>query len=365
MINKTIIYIVLIATGFILVAWLFSNIFIYTSISLVFATILRPLTNFISRAYIFKIKVPRILAILVSFCLVAGVIFLFILLFIPLIIEQTEVISKLNKEEIYENLSGPIVMIEKFLTDNNLIEANGENFNTGIKATVIELISNISFREILNNLVSFTGTFFISILAIAFITFFLLYENGILSRQMISLVPNAYFEMFIAAVFKIEKLLSNYLIGLTLQMMAIFSVAALGLSIFGVKYAITIAVFAALANLIPYLGPLLGAIFGIIVGISTSGNFAIDNTTLILIVKIVSVFAVVQAMDNVIFQPLIFSKSVKAHPLEIFVVIFAAATLGGIPGMIAAIPVYTILRVSVVEINWGYRRYHIFQIKNN
>jgi predicted PurR-regulated permease PerM len=289
--------------------------------------------------------------------------FLFALLFIPLIIEQTEVLSNLNKEKIYENLSVPLLTIESCLIENNIIESSQERFNQGIKTSIVEFVSNISFKEILNNLVSFTGAFFISVLAILFITFFLLYEDGLLSRLIISIVPNAYFEMFILAMFKIEKLLSSYLIGLTLQMIAIFTVAALGLSLFNVNYAITIAVFAALANLIPYLGPLAGAAFGIIVGISTSGNFIIDNSTLILVVKIISVFAAVQAMDNIIFQPLIFSKSVKAHPLEIFVVIFAAATLGSIQGMIAAIPIYTILLVSVVEINWGYRRYHVFQIK--
>jgi predicted PurR-regulated permease PerM len=289
--------------------------------------------------------------------------FLFALLFIPLIIEQTEVLSNLNKEKIYENLSVPLLTIESCLIENNIIESSQERFNQGIKTSIVEFVSNISFKEILNNLVSFTGAFFISVLAILFITFFLLYEDGLLSRLIISIVPNAYFEMFILAMFKIEKLLSSYLIGLTLQMIAIFTVAALGLSLFNVNYAITIAVFAALANLIPYLGPLAGAAFGIIVGISTSGNFIIDNSTLILVVKIISVFAAVQAMDNIIFQPLIFSKSVKAHPLEIFVVIFAAATLGSIQGMIAAIPIYTILLVSVVEINWGYRRYNVFQIK--
>ncbi|WP_373493202.1 AI-2E family transporter, partial [Aquiflexum sp.] len=60
--------------------------------------------------------------------------------------------------------------------------------------------------------------------------------------------------------------------------------------------------------------------------------------------------------------PLIFSKSVKAHPLEIFVVIFAGAKIAGILGMIFAIPVYTIIRVSVMEFYIGYREYKIFKI---
>ena len=80
-----------------------------------------------------------------------------------------------------------------------------------------------------------------------------------------------------------------------------------------------------------------------------------------LLVKIVSVFAVVQITDNIVLQPVIFSKSVKAHPLEIFVIIFAGASLAGVVGMIAAIPAYTVLRVIFVELYKGYKQYKIFQ----
>ena len=153
------------------------------------------------------------------------------------------------------------------------------------------------------------------------------------------------------------------MVGLLIQMLSIFTLASLGLSLLGIKFAITIAIFAAVANLIPYLGPMLGAFFGIIVSISTSGVILdTPNDYLLLIFKIIVVFSIVQLFDNLVFQPLIFSKSVKAHPLEIFVVIFAGATLGGIVGMIAAIPVYTILRVSVIELVSGYKQYKIFKL---
>jgi len=61
-------------------------------------------------------------------------------------------------------------------------------------------------------------------------------------------------------------------------------------------------------------------------------------------------------------QPLIFSKSVKAHPVEIFIIIFAGASLGGILGMILAIPTYTVLRVSIMELLSGYKQYNVFRI---
>ena len=81
----------------------------------------------------------------------------------------------------------------------------------------------------------------------------------------------------------------------------------------------------------------------------------------LVILKVVIVFSVVQVVDNMVLQPLIFSKSVKAHPLEIFVIIFAGAKMGGVLGMIAAIPVYTIMRVFIKELYDGYRSYYIFR----
>jgi predicted PurR-regulated permease PerM len=168
--------------------------------------------------------------------------------------------------------------------------------------------------------------------------------------------------MTVSGFFKVENLLSNYLLGLFFQMISIFTITFIGLSILGVKYSATIALFAAVTNLVPYLGPVLGATFGVFVGISTSPELFSGNAYLFLVIKLVSVFAVVQLVDNLVLQPLIFSKSVKAHPLEIFIVIFAGANLAGIPGMIAAIPVYTVLRVSFLEIKKAFRSYRIFKL---
>ena len=362
MFNKTVLQILAIAAMIVFGVWLFSDIFIYLVISIVIATILRPLTNFVNRLYIYNIRIPRFIAIMFSFMVVIMVISVFMLLFIPLIIEQLSVLSTIDLEEVYSNLARPIVQLEDFLISKHVINADDHNLTKTIQQGTLDFIRSIEIDGLINNVVSITGGFFISVMAIGFITFFLLYENGILGRMVISIVPNRYFELYISAIHKIENLLSNYLIGLTFQMLSIFTIASIGLTIFDVNYALTIALFAAVANLIPYLGPLMGTIFGILVGVSTTSHFSLDHFTIILIVKIGAVFAFVQMVDNIILQPLIFSKSVKAHPLEIFVVIFAAASLAGISGMVVAIPVYTIIRVSFTEIRSGIKSYKVFQV---
>jgi predicted PurR-regulated permease PerM len=257
----------------------------------------------------------------------------------------------------------PLDSLEAFLLKYQIAEVEKGFLAANILEGVKNIIKEVEIASIVENVIELTGNVFVGLMAVTFITFFLLYEKGILRKQIINLIPNEYFEVSIAGLYKIEKLLSNYLIGLFLQMTAIFSIAFAGLSLFGINYAASIALFAAVINLIPYLGPILGATFGILVGLSTSGTqiFA-SNQFIIMIIEIASVFGIVQLTDNVILQPLKFSKSVKAHPLEIFIIIFAGATLAGIVGMIAAIPVYTIIRVFVMEIFRGYKSYYIFKV---
>ncbi|QCK14835.1 AI-2E family transporter [Mangrovivirga cuniculi] len=364
MFQKRIVYLVLGVALFIFLAWFFSNIFIYIVISVIFAAILRGPANYLSQISVFGFQVPRVIAVIFSFLVLLLVVLLFVITFIPLISDQINVLANLNYDKLFRTAAEPVNWLEEFLINNNLTSESRGFIKDSIKDNFVGFITRINVSNLLNTLVGFTGSLFIGILAVAFITFFLLYEKGMIRRQFNKLIPNSYFEVTITAITKIERLLTNYLVGLLLQMTAIFTVASVGLSILGVKYAITIALFAALANLIPYVGPIMGATFGILIGLSTQllGN-GDGGSLLILVVKICAVFAVVQIMDNMIFQPLIFSKSVKAHPLEIFVIIFVGANLAGIVGMIAAIPVYTVLRVTVLEFYSGYNQYYVF--KNN
>jgi len=361
MVRRTIIFLVLAIIAFIFLAWYFSNIFTYMVISVVLATILRPLTDYISKAHISQVKIPRVLAIFISFCMMIFVISLFVILFIPLISEQVKIFANLNYDVIINQATQPLNDLETFMIENDLTSEPEGFIKDNFKEGFLSLITEIRFAEIFTDVLSITGSLFLGIIAVVFITFFLLYEEGLLKRHLINLIPNQYFEVSIAALYKIEKLLSNYLLGLIIQMTSIFTMAFLGLSILGIKYSATIALFAAVMNIIPYLGPILGAAFGIFVGISTSPELLSNHNYLFLVIKLVSVFSGVQLMDNLLLQPLIFSKSVKAHPLEIFIIIFAGATVAGIIGMIAAIPVYTIIRVSFVEIYKGYKSYHIFK----
>ena len=359
----TILSILFVCASVILIFWYFSNIAIYIIISIVLSTILRPMTDYLNRLQFYGLRVPRIIAVICSFIGFTFILSIFVFLFIPLISEQVQVISNINYEKLFTNVTRPIEQVENLILENEWFSNQKRGFLVNsTKDKIFTFIKGISFSDIVNRFVSTTGNVFVGAMAVLFITFFLLLEKGLIRRFYIGLIPNKFFEVSIVAIYKIERLLTNYLVGILLQMLTIFCISSAGLSILGIPYALTVAVFAAFANLIPYLGPMLGAVFAVVVGISTSSDLVVLNDYAILFFKIISVFGVVQLVDNMVLQPVIFSKSVKAHPLEIFIAIFAGANIAGIVGMIVAIPLYTILRVFILELHRGYKQYHIFKI---
>lgn len=146
-----------------------------------------------------------------------------------------------------------------------------------------------------------------------------------------------------------HHLLRRFFVGVCIQSLVMATMIGVGMSVLGVKNAVLIGLFAGIVNVIPYLGPLLGATFGIIIAVTTGvyQDPSLDIVSCML--KVGSVFIVAQQIDGFVIQPLVLGNSVKAHPLEIFIVVLAAGTIGGIVGMIIAIPSYTILRVVARE----------------
>ena len=178
-----------------------------------------------------------------------------------------------------------------------------------------------------------------------FIAFFFLKDEELFGRVIKAAVPNQQTNKSVKALSSIKKLLTRYFSGIFVQISFITLYVYLLLSFFGVPNAFLIAFFAAIINVIPYLGPIIGAMFAILVTISSNLEVGFYLVTLPMIFKVLGTFATMQLIDGFILQPMIFSNSVKAHPLEIFLVVIIGAKVGGITGMVIAIPLYTILRV--------------------
>ncbi len=199
--------------------------------------------------------------------------------------------------------------------------------------------------QLFSTLIGFMGNLLIAIMSIFFIAFFFLKEQGLFLNALQAIVPSKYEKEVIHALDDSSRLLRRYFVGVSIQVTTITVFVSIVLTVFGVKNALLIAFFAALINVIPYLGPVIGATFGVLITISSNLDLPFYEEMLPLVFIVIGTFAAMQFLDNFILQPFIFSNSVSAHPLEIFIVILVGAKLSGIVGMVLAIPVYTVIRV--------------------
>ena len=153
------------------------------------------------------------------------------------------------------------------------------------------------------------------------------------------------------ALYSVKRLLTRYFIGIMIQSTCIMFLVTIGMTIVGIDFqqALVMGLILGMLNVIPYVGPWLGLFIAIIMGVASHMNQDFNTVVIPLVSYMIIVEAIVHLIDNVIFQPVIFSNSVKAHPLEIFIVVLAAGFAAGVPGMIFGIPGYTVLRVFARE----------------
>ncbi|MCB2194605.1 MAG: AI-2E family transporter [Bacteroidetes bacterium] len=335
--------------GFIL--WYFKSIVAYILISSVLALIGRPLVLFLNKLKIKKVHIPNALSALITVIVLWILILAFFRVFIPLIANQASELSNIKAETVINNLYDPIQKIEAFLTKYQINSYSDQSLDKYLTEKFMSILSFSMVSNIFGSLAGVLGNIFIAAFSISFITFFFLKDRGLLSEGILLMVPTKYEEKTEHILKSIKKLLTRYFIGIIVQISGIITLVSTGLTIVGVNFsdALVIGLVVGLFNIIPYLGPVIGATLGLILGMATNLDLAFYSELLPLLGYMVIVFIIVQVIDNVVFQPFIYSSSVNAHPLEIFLVIMCAGSLFGITGMILAIPSYTIIRVIAKE----------------
>jgi len=334
--------------GFLL--WYFSSIIAYILISAVLSLMGKPIVDLISRIKIKSWHPPKAFGAATALVVIWILFYSFFRLMIPLVIDQANELGEVNVGQMVNNFSQPIADIEGFVRE--YIPASN---NFSVKDYLNENLTHVFNISMLTDLFSSTANIlmnlFIAAFSISFITFFFLKEESLFFEGLITLFPEKYEQQIVHALTSVVQLLRRYFIGIIIQSFFIMTLDTIGLMIVGVKFntAIVIGLVAGILNVIPYVGPLTGAIMGVIIGVAT--NLQLDFTTQLLpmIGYILMVFVVTRIIDDVVFQPLIYSSSVNAHPLEIFIVILIAGSIAGILGMLLAIPAYTVIRVFAKE----------------
>jgi len=344
---RIIVSIVLVIT-LILFVWYFSNIVFYILAAAVISVIGRPLVNFFNELKIGRFHLPNVVSTLFTMLILIFVFALFFSLFVPLVVQQARVFAKIDTQLLERALTDPLASLDYMFRQFSILQP-GQGIQEAMIEKLQSIISEATFVNALNYVVSFTGAFFMAIFSIMFMSFFFLKDDRLLYDSFLLLVPVQYNDAAVRILAESKRLLTRYFLGLCMEVASMVTLITLGLSIFGVQNALLIGFIGGLMNIIPYLGPLIGGFIGIIIGIIGSLSMGAYTAILPLSLTIAGVFAGSNLIDNMLLQPLIYSTSVKAHPIEIFLVIIIAGSLFGITGMILAVPAYTVFRIVIRE----------------
>ncbi|MDE5611926.1 MAG: AI-2E family transporter [Odoribacter sp.] len=331
-------------------SWYFFTIIVYVLVAAVISFIGRPIVDLLSRIkireYQLSDSLKATLAVIFLWCL-------FILVFstiIPLAVREFESLENVSVSRIVDRLESPVEETRHFLEYYGLVDSEVDLDNW----LSDELSGILNIARLKNWFGAVAGTMssiFVALFSITFISFFFLKDSRLFSDMVMAIVPSRYEEQARNALESIQKLLVRYFVGLLLEVFGVMLLNTLGLAIVGLNFnhALVIGLVAGILNVIPYIGPLIGICFGLAVGVVLNLDMEFYHQLFPLLICMTLVMVLTQLVDNVVFQPLIYGNSVHAHPLEIFLVILMAGSLAGIPGMILAIPAYTVLRVILKE----------------
>jgi predicted PurR-regulated permease PerM len=331
--------------------WYFSSIVAYVLISAVLSLMGKPIVDFISGIKIRNWSPPRFIGATIALIAIWLLFIAFFRIMIPLVIAQFNELGSIDVQGLVASFAEPINSIQQFI--QHYLPKSAQGFV--LQDFLISKISGIFTVSMITNAFSSTANLLISLLialfSISFITFFFLKDDTLFFKSVILLFPEKYEAQITRALISINKLLRRYFVGIVIESTGIMVLDTIGLTLIGVRFqtAVVVGLIAGIMNVVPYVGPLTGTVLGTLIVMATQLHAGFSADMLSFTLLVVAVFLITQLIDNIVFQPLIYGNSVKAHPLEIFIVLLIAGSVAGILGMLLAIPSYTVIRVFAKE----------------
>ena len=329
--------------------YFFSSVLAYILLAFVVSLIGQPVFKLLKKIKIKGKSLPDALVAVFTLIFIFALLFLLILQVIPVVSGILQDTSLMNSQESMDahNL---INQINDWII--RVIPWVGNDFN-GVQMLIqklSEVIDLSNIPSILGSVASAVAGLAVGLFSVLFISFFFIKDETLFGRIIGSIVPDTIEEKVKKTILDIERLLSRYFVGLLLEILGVVVLDCLGLWLIariGFNYALGIAFIAGLLNIIPYVGPLIGEAIGVVLCLilKYGAGVGLNVNIWIFALIVLAIMLTVQLIDNFIYQPLIYSTSIKAHPLEIFIVLLIAGHIGGIVGMLIAIPTYTVIRV--------------------
>ena len=317
------------------------HVVLYVVAAAVLAILGRPLVRILSSVSLFGRRMSRGIAAAITLVVIWIIAGGLLALFAPLILSKAYELAYLEWDSIKEVISQALIDVEVFLESNLPIDV------PNLEDMLREKFSSIFTPDMLEGVAGYALNAVIAFFSISFITFFFLREDGLFYKGVALFFPDKYHENVYRALDSITKLLSRYFAGLFVESIVLMTVISVVMMLFGMEAsdALIIGLVMGVMNVVPYAGPVIGATISMLLSMLTPINGDIMFT----IVVLASTIIIVKVIDDFIIQPTLYSERVQAHPLEVFLVILAAGFIGGVWGMLLAIPMYTILRVFARE----------------
>ncbi len=300
--------------------------------AIVIASAIEPATK-----WFVKYKFPRLVSVMVVYLLFFSFLLSFFYFFLPPVLN--EIINFLAVLPSYLatfDSSGPLQESVSLGTQSIVDTFSITNVVTELRT----LFSNVS-ESFLATISFVFGGVFSFILIIVFSFYFAVQETGV--DDFLRIISPVKYQKNLISLWK----RSQVKIGLWMQGQLILAVIIgvlvyLGLTILGVKYALLLAVIAAVFELIPVFGPILSAIPAILIGFVDGGA-----TTGLLVIGL---YIIIQQFENHLIYPLVVTKVVGVPPLLVILALLIGAQLAGFLGIILAVPMAAVIQEFVSDV---------------
>ncbi|RNB81789.1 AI-2E family transporter [Brevibacillus nitrificans] len=309
---------------------LLEEVLVPVLVGLIIAYLLHPIVQLLERR-----RVPRLMAVLLiygSFVLVIAIAVVnAIPIFTKQLVELSDDLPRLS--EWYYKWMSEWEAHKYFLPDS---------ISHGVDRVILQSHENMSrsVTQLVNNARNSIGKV-LAYAVVPFIAFYLLKDMKQLHEAGMSVVPRAYRKQVLAVLRDINESLGNYIHGQMTVAIIVGVFAYLGYWLVGMPYPFVLAAFVCLTNIIPYIGPLIGAAPAVVVALTIS-------TKMLLLVLLINI--VIQVVEGNILSPNIVGRSLHLHPLLIIMALLAGEAIGGVIGLIVAVPVLAVCKVIISRV---------------
>ncbi|GGA48095.1 AI-2E family transporter [Paenibacillus physcomitrellae] len=314
------------------VVTLVSILIVPVSVSVFLYYLLRPLIHLLD-----KRKVNRVASVLVIYLAICLLLTIFFLVVWPPLRNQIQQFIN-NVPFLIDGLTNQMNEIQKSKYFS-MFDSDNAQFTSKITEYTNELLQTIS--GYLSHFISFLSGFFIVVGTVPIVLYYMLKEDGKMSAALVRMIPSKYRKDAKYVTDEIDNALSGFIAGRIISSFLLGVLSFIGYLIIGLPYPLLLAIICAIFNFIPYFGPLLGAIPCVIVAFTESPS---------MVLWVIVVVFVAQQIEGNLIAPYVYGRTINIHPLTTVVLILIAGEISGILGMLLAIPLYMIVKVTIVRV---------------